>query len=423
MTSSVTSPLRVVKSKIIAKRYPVNKTKADLNILLLGETGVGKTTFINAFVNYLTYNSLKEAMKGDMVVIIPAAFTITDPETYESQVIKIGTPDTNENNVEDGQSKTQGCKSYIFSIGNRNLRLIDTPGIGDTRGVDQDAKNFEHILAYISQYKHLDGICILLKPNEKRENIIFRFCIKGLLTHLHRSARNNIMFIFTCGGANFDTPGDTVPRLKKFLKDLEEKTNIDVSFTKDNTFTFDNESFLFLAKYKNGVPFNSAKIDVVSQFWDETVKEYENLLGRIVRCMPHIVRDTLSLNEAKQLIRKLHRPTAEIIRLIQENLQLAEEYKVETKKSATISPSLTKISYSNDHISVPQYSGMQIKLPYPRTVCTSESCIDFIVVKGVREVNYTSHCHDHCYLLGVEQEQINNPILKTCDAIDSEKGK
>jgi GTPase SAR1 family protein len=36
----------------------------DINILLLGPTGVGKTTFINAFANYLVYNSLDEAIEG-----------------------------------------------------------------------------------------------------------------------------------------------------------------------------------------------------------------------------------------------------------------------------------------------------------------------------------------------------------------------
>lgn len=137
----------------------------DINILMMGETGAGKSTFINAFANYISYNTLDEATSGDMQVLIPATFNMTDPETFDTKQISIGKPSDDEKCEQVGQSSTQYCQSYSFQIGNRQLRLIDAPSVGDVRGTAQDAKNADHILAYISQYEYLNGICILLKPN------------------------------------------------------------------------------------------------------------------------------------------------------------------------------------------------------------------------------------------------------------------
>ncbi len=81
----------------------------DINILLLGPTGVGKTTFINAFANYLVYNSLDEAIDGQLQAIIPAWFTIMDKNTFEEKTIIIGTPDESEKKGSVGQSCTKEC--------------------------------------------------------------------------------------------------------------------------------------------------------------------------------------------------------------------------------------------------------------------------------------------------------------------------
>ena len=219
----------------------------DISILLLGATGVSKTTFVNAFINCLFYNALDDALEREMQVLIPSSFTITDNETFDSTNIVVGTPNNNENFEDDGASSTQSCRSYIFRIGNRLIRLIVGLDVGDTRGVDHEARSFEHILSYISQYEHLNGICILLKSAEIRLNIYFRYCIKELVRHLHLNAKDNIMFVFTNSQSTFFKRGETTTIFKALLKEVREKFHVTVPFSTENTFMFDNESFRFLA--------------------------------------------------------------------------------------------------------------------------------------------------------------------------------
>ncbi|CAG8723864.1 443_t:CDS:2, partial [Scutellospora calospora] len=74
-------------------------SREEVNILLLGETGAGKSTFINAFANYFKFNSLDEAISGEIDVLITC------------------------------ESSTQECEAHVFPVDeNKVIRLIDTPG-------------------------------------------------------------------------------------------------------------------------------------------------------------------------------------------------------------------------------------------------------------------------------------------------------
>ena len=225
-------------------------TTKVLNILLLGETGVGKSTFINAFANYLSFDSLEEARHENILALISTSFTMSG-EDYEQIEVKIG-DDVNEAK-EPGQSATQQCKSYEFPYGNQVIRLIDTPGVGDTRGLQQDQMNFEDILAHIGQFKEIHCICILLKPNNARITVTFEYCIKQLLSHLQKSASNNMVFVFTNSRSTFFRPGSTAQALKQVLGTIRDAPPfVNIAFTKENTFCLDNEAFRFLVAIKNG---------------------------------------------------------------------------------------------------------------------------------------------------------------------------
>ncbi|CAF3432460.1 unnamed protein product [Rotaria socialis] len=386
--------------------------KNDINILLLGETGVGKSTFINAFANYVYYEKMEDALKGNLLSVIPASFVITDPESYEQKKIVIG-EDKNET-WQTGQSSTQSCRSYVFPIDNAtNLRIIDTPGVGDTRGVNEDKKNFQNILAYISNFDHINGICLLLKPNEARLTIFFRFCVKELLTHLHRNATRNMIFCFTNARSTFYSPGETAPLLKQLLDEIRQQSGVDVPFCKNNTFCFDNESFRFVAAYKQGVHFDARAKSDYKQSWEKSVDQSQQLILMIKQFEPHVVTDTISLNQARRLINELTRPIAEIARNIQVNIDVAQSKMDELNNTRLAMTDL------NNKLRVPAVDLESTALDYPRTVCTATKCTARVQLHDTVKIDYRTHCHPRCYLNGVAQNVVNNAALKQCSAMDS----
>ncbi|POG58249.1 hypothetical protein GLOIN_2v1732398 [Rhizophagus irregularis DAOM 181602=DAOM 197198] len=365
----------------------------EINILLLGETGVGKSTFINAFVNYLRFDTLKEAKSGNMEVLISSKFTLTD-ENYDTQTIKIGNDDPNEQVENVGMSSTQECNSYVFyAAENKLIRLIDTPGIGDTRGLDQDKKNFENILKYISHHRYINGICILLKPNNARLTVVFRFCIQELLSHLHRNAKDNIVFCFTNARGTFYRPGDTLPPLRKQLGDLKERSSVEIKVNHDTIYCFDNESFRFLAAIKKNISFTDADEQNFAESWKKSVEESLRLIQYLVTRQPHEVKDTLSLNSSRNIIGQL----------IQTNIKLIKEQQNEIKNSAKT------IEELKENLYIPQIDLEPVTL----------GCVESLQIEqtNISKVNYVTHCHDHCYLDALRGCAAMNPvgICNLCD--------
>jgi GTPase SAR1 family protein len=385
----------------------------EINILLLGQTGVGKTTFINAFTNYLVYDTLEEAMKGEMQVPIPSSFSFTDPETFEQRLITVGNEKNREKVNENGQSGTEQCRSFVFPIGKqRNLRLIDTPGMGDTRGSEQDNKNLFEILTYISHYEHLNGICIFLKPNEERLTISFRLCIKQILHYLNERVNENIIFIFTNARSTFFMPGSSKKLLQVLLNEYRDKNDVEVPFKKDNTFLLDNELFHCLALHKNGIKINSEQLESYKKNWDHAIKEYERLLTYVFGRSRHVVGNELSVNGAEQLIRKLRRPIAEILRLIQQNIQIAGECRQELSKN----PRNSSHGFYQNAVQI-------VPFQPPRLVCGSKKCLQIVNSNNGEKKPFYPICQKVCYLNGVMQEAISDPRMAQCDIFDKQTGE
>lgn len=63
-----------------------------MNILILGEIGVGKSIWINGLVNYLNYENLEDTEESDLITLVPTIFPITD-RIYNTIDVTTGSDD------------------------------------------------------------------------------------------------------------------------------------------------------------------------------------------------------------------------------------------------------------------------------------------------------------------------------------------
>ncbi|KAK5199158.1 hypothetical protein LTR92_001631 [Exophiala xenobiotica] len=383
----------------------------EVNILILGETGVGKSTFINAFVNYLTFSTLDEGLEASRLNwVIPCSFTtqVTDRSTGQliSKNVKIGS-DKDERDGSKGSSATQQATVYPIYIGGTLVRLIDTPGIGDTRGQDQDRENLANVLSVLRNYPDLHGILILLKPNNARLNVMFRFCVKELLSSLHRSAAENIVFGFTNTRGSDYKPGDTFTPLQALLSEYKD---VIPGLYDYNVYCFDSESFRYLAAQKAGI--HMGTIEDYRRSWDQSTKEADRLMAYFRTLAPHHTQRTLSLNETRHLIAQLTQPMQQISRAITDSIAANEKQALDLADTQLSGKALRA------KLHIQKVVVKATKLSQPKTVCSNEKCVTPVRDESAGgTVLLRKHlCHNPCCLTNVPVGRVGTPELVNCAA-------
>ena len=111
----------IVLAETAQKSVPCNKQSwqdseqnttpsRELNIPLLGETGVGNSTWIIGFANYLSYPTLEETESSETITLIPISFTLTCEDGLQKN-ITLGTRNKNENS-----QTTESCTHFLKHI-------------------------------------------------------------------------------------------------------------------------------------------------------------------------------------------------------------------------------------------------------------------------------------------------------------------
>ncbi|KAG5870001.1 hypothetical protein JTB14_018102 [Gonioctena quinquepunctata] len=387
----------------------------DINILLLGETGVGKSTFINAFANYLSQKYFDNAERDGLVVLIPSIFKIKDKKGKEREV-KVGPRSDKNECLETGESATQDVKTYVFPVwrGRVNVRLIDTPGMGDTRGIEQDEKNCEYILHYLKTLKKIHAICFLFKPTEARKTVYFEYCLYQILSRLDKTACKNIFFLFTNTRGSDYGPGDTFTNLKAYIKHIQAKTSgVDISVD-NHRFCFDNEAFKFLAAVENKVKFDDASREVNLKSWQESARQCWSFIRHLQKeSEPYPTENLLIVNAIKKIMLQLSKVLADTSKLIDDNETVIDRLVINKNLEAE---EIKKFKEKETNLVI---DVEKTRVCQPILVCTSRQCADVYRVKGETKWHYKRVCHGTCYeVSNVMKEMIGCPSLVNCHAIN-----
>ncbi|KAF8326954.1 hypothetical protein F5887DRAFT_968193 [Amanita rubescens] len=150
-----------------------NKTK-EYTILLVGETGTGKTTLLSLFANVLAGRSPSEFKPGHI--------------------------QGNEAGGEENQSQTESAKIYELESQNGiKVRILDTPGLVDTRGIAQDELHKADIAKVIQEsVTSVNAVIILTNGTVKRLTVTTDYALSTLSSMFPRTLAYNIGIMFTC---------------------------------------------------------------------------------------------------------------------------------------------------------------------------------------------------------------------------------
>lgn len=397
-----------------------------MNIILLGKSGVGKSTWINSFFNYLMHGSFQSAAEnGPVYAPVCTKFHIanqnatTDDISQRLITIQVGEPENHceeyaAGNLNASATKMPMSHKLEARYGNYNITLIDTPGVRSTIGKDDeknskmvDEENVSYILNHMGRYRYINAFVVLLKPDEEKLDHAFASTLKTIFSQLDKSAKEHVVFIFTHSSyCQFDDT-KTVVALSRFLK----QEGIDIDINMKNVFYFDSSPFRYLATKSHGY---QPKEDGFHMFdcWNKSVENCKRMIAYINNLGKHDTSFNEAINDTKSMIKLIINPLVKICKVNEENINtLNKAYEnLATQKGI-------QVIYLKEKVLA--YKTLDKSM----TVCTNIDCFskERIILEDGKEVIknlYKPICCKNCKVPFASHDQPGSIMLFFCKAMD-----
>ena len=251
----------ITKCIIADPKKPVDEFKTPINeriLLLVGATGAGKSTLINGIVNYI--------------------MGVHWCDNFRFKVI------TDEGGKSQAHSQTSKITAYSIygSHCPYTLTVIDTPGFGDTRGIENDRAIMEQIRTLFSvggsnSIDQIHGVGFVIQAASPRLTPTQKYIFDSVLSVFGKDIASNIYLLITF----FDSQ---VPPVLSAIKEAA------ILYRRDFRF---NNSALFANQQGNTLD---------EMFWNLGRENFEHFFTEFEKAEAHSLQLTReNLNERQQL--------------------------------------------------------------------------------------------------------------------------
>ena len=204
-------------------------------MLLIGETGVGKSSLVAFIRNYAKQRG--------------ASFDVSKLEAFDME---------REAGIMTSQTKSTAV--YRMDVGNLAFYLTDTPGLADSEGEKQTKKNVENIISRVRTFDYINCICLVINGSEARLTPVIDLVFKEIVKLLPGEVLDNTIVIFT----------KTVKKSSLNFSMETIKKNYGLSIPSSCTFMLDNPFCAWIKEKKESVP-------EFDEIYEDFIKEFNKL--------------------------------------------------------------------------------------------------------------------------------------------------
>ncbi|KAG5843000.1 hypothetical protein ANANG_G00183830, partial [Anguilla anguilla] len=284
------------------RRYTFGRkdpNKRNRTIMMVGETGTGKSALINMMVNYMLGVKWEDKIRFK---IIPDESKIPQTESQATVVTAY---------------EIFGLEELSVPF---SLTVIDTPGLDKDKNIAQNLYTF---LESLSDIQQIDAACLMVKASQCRLSPSQKYIFDAILSVFGRNMEKNFMILITFS--------DWMP--PPALKLVSESG---APFLKDEN----NDPVHFLFNNLSLQKFAKEYEETFKTAWDngaESFREFFQALDKMEpQCMKmtqNVLRERWSLEEGIQNLASQIKVEKEKHRALEELQKSLEEHKEDMKKS------------------------------------------------------------------------------------------